>query len=213
MPRHQCHTMIVALNAAAILLSYCAVLASCLAAVIRGEGDGHAAAPRPASHATGLTDIHIPLLDLWSAYVTSFPYRLLLQDNANMLKGQLEQQGKAVDTIIGNMRVLESKLAEAKMKKDTLKARAQSAKSARAINDMVSWQTATTTQNAELACAALAVAMLRCAVWSCCCVVCGAAVRASEVAVASKPGGSGQQMSEARLYTSREANLCLLGVG
>jgi phage shock protein A len=35
------------------------------------------------------------------------------------------------------MRVLEGKLAEAKMKKDTLKARAQSAKSARAINDMV----------------------------------------------------------------------------
>lgn len=54
-----------------------------------------------------------------------------------MLKGQLEQQSRAVDTIIGNMRVLENKLAEAKMKKDTLKARAQSAKSARAINDMV----------------------------------------------------------------------------
>lgn len=59
------------------------------------------------------------------------------QDNAAMLKSQLEQQSKAVDTILGNMRVLESKLAEAKMKKDTLKARAQSAKSARAINDMV----------------------------------------------------------------------------
>lgn len=60
-----------------------------------------------------------------------------LQDNANMLKVQLEQQSKAVDTIISNMRMLESKLAEAKMKKDTLKARAQSAKSASAINDMV----------------------------------------------------------------------------
>ncbi|KAL4428577.1 hypothetical protein ABPG77_008889 [Micractinium sp. CCAP 211/92] len=59
------------------------------------------------------------------------------QDNAAMLKSQLEQQSKAVDTIVGNMRVLENKLAEAKMKKDTLKARAQSAKSARAINDMV----------------------------------------------------------------------------
>lgn len=54
-----------------------------------------------------------------------------------MLKQQLEQQSSAVDTIVGNMRVLEGKLAEAKMKKDTLKARAQSAKSARAINDMV----------------------------------------------------------------------------
>ena len=54
-----------------------------------------------------------------------------------MLKQQLDAQGKAVDTIIGNMRVLEGKLAEAKMKKDTLKARAQSAKSARYINDVV----------------------------------------------------------------------------
>ncbi|PRW58837.1 putative membrane-associated 30 kDa chloroplastic [Chlorella sorokiniana] len=59
------------------------------------------------------------------------------QDNATMLQSQLEQQSKAVDTIIGNMRVLENKLAEAKMKKDTLKARAQSAKSAAAINDMI----------------------------------------------------------------------------
>lgn len=63
--------------------------------------------------------------------------RKAFQDNANMLRGQLDQQSKAVETIVSNMRVLESKLAEAKMKKDTLKARAQSAKSARAINDMV----------------------------------------------------------------------------
>jgi phage shock protein A len=63
--------------------------------------------------------------------------RKAFQDNANMLRGQLDQQSKAVETIVGNMRVLETKLAEAKMKKDTLKARAQSAKSARAINDMV----------------------------------------------------------------------------
>ena len=59
------------------------------------------------------------------------------QENADMLKSQLQQQGGAVETIVGNMRTLESKLAEAKMKKDTLKARAQSAKSARAISDMV----------------------------------------------------------------------------
>lgn len=63
--------------------------------------------------------------------------RKAFQDNADMLASQLEQQKKAVETIVGNMRMLESKLAEAKMKKDTLKARAQSAKSARAINDMV----------------------------------------------------------------------------
>ena len=54
-----------------------------------------------------------------------------------MLVSQLEQQAKAVETIVSNMRTLETKLADAKMKKDTLKARAQSAKSARAINDMV----------------------------------------------------------------------------
>lgn len=63
--------------------------------------------------------------------------RKAFQDNATMLKSQLDQQSKAVETIVGNMRVLEAKLAEAKMKKDTLKARAQSAKSARAITDMV----------------------------------------------------------------------------
>ena len=63
--------------------------------------------------------------------------RKAFQDNANMLRSQLDQQSKAVETLIGNMRVLESKLAEAKLKKDTLKARAQSAKSARAITDMV----------------------------------------------------------------------------
>lgn len=37
--------------------------------------------------------------------------RKSFQDNATMLKQQLEQQGKAVDTLIGNMRVLENKLA------------------------------------------------------------------------------------------------------
>eukprot|EP00889_Picochlorum_renovo_P000821 jgi/Picre1/27851/NNA_000815.t1 len=63
--------------------------------------------------------------------------RKAFQENADMLSSQLDQQAKAVETIVSNMRTLEAKLAEAKMKKDTLKARAQSAKSARAINDMV----------------------------------------------------------------------------
>ncbi|KDD73929.1 PspA/IM30 family protein [Helicosporidium sp. ATCC 50920] len=57
--------------------------------------------------------------------------------NAEMLGQQLQQQGRAVDTIVGNQRVLEAKLAEARLKKDTLKARAQSARSARAIQDML----------------------------------------------------------------------------
>ena len=56
---------------------------------------------------------------------------------AAQLEGQLAQQGKAVSTITGNMRMLEGKLQEARLKKDTLKARAQSARSARQIQDMV----------------------------------------------------------------------------
>lgn len=56
---------------------------------------------------------------------------------ATQLEGQLAQQTKAVSTIMGNMKMLEGKLQEAKLKKDTLKARAQSAKSARQIQDMV----------------------------------------------------------------------------
>ncbi|KAK2079548.1 hypothetical protein QBZ16_001942 [Prototheca wickerhamii] len=56
---------------------------------------------------------------------------------AAQLEGQLAAQGKAVSTITGNMRMLEGKLQEARLKKDTLKARAQSARSARQIQDMV----------------------------------------------------------------------------
>lgn len=56
---------------------------------------------------------------------------------AAQLEGQLEQQGKAVATITANMRMLEGRLQEARLKKDTLKARAQSARSARQIQDMV----------------------------------------------------------------------------
>ena len=63
--------------------------------------------------------------------------RKTFQESAETLSAQLEAQGKAVSTIINNMKTLEGKLAEAKLKKDTLKARAQSAKSAAAINDMI----------------------------------------------------------------------------
>jgi phage shock protein A len=45
------------------------------------------------------------------------------QDNADGLKSQLQQQQQAVDQLLGNTRVLESKLAEARSKKDTLKVR------------------------------------------------------------------------------------------
>ncbi|KAL0340843.1 UNVERIFIED_CONTAM: Membrane-associated protein, chloroplastic [Sesamum radiatum] len=52
----------------------------------------------------------------------------LLNDNANALKAQLDQQKSVVDNLVSNTRLLESKIQEAKSKKDTLKARAQSAK-------------------------------------------------------------------------------------
>jgi hypothetical protein len=50
---------------------------------------------------------------------------------------QLESQAKALDQLIGNTRVLEGKLAEAKSKKDTLKARAASAKTSKQIQEMM----------------------------------------------------------------------------
>jgi phage shock protein A len=46
---------------------------------------------------------------------------------------QLEQQSKAVDQLLGNTREMESKLAEAKSKKETLKARAATAKSTKQV--------------------------------------------------------------------------------
>ncbi|TYI60953.1 hypothetical protein E1A91_D10G140400v1 [Gossypium mustelinum] len=55
-------------------------------------------------------------------------------DNANSLKAQLDQQQTVVDNLVSNTR---SKIQEAKSKKDTLKARAQSAKTATKVNEMV----------------------------------------------------------------------------
>lgn len=50
---------------------------------------------------------------------------------------QLSQQSQAVDQLLGNTREMESKLAEAKSKKETLKARAATAKSTKQIQDMI----------------------------------------------------------------------------
>uniref|UniRef100_A0A2P2LLK5 Membrane-associated 30 kDa protein n=1 Tax=Rhizophora mucronata TaxID=61149 RepID=A0A2P2LLK5_RHIMU len=58
-------------------------------------------------------------------------------DNANALKAQLEQQKGVVDNLVSNTRLLESKIQEARSKKDTLKARAQSAKTATKVNEML----------------------------------------------------------------------------
>ncbi|CAL5364938.1 unnamed protein product [Camellia sinensis] len=61
-------------------------------------------------------------------------------DNANTLKAQLDQQKNVVDNLVSNtrlQRLLESKIQEAKSKKDTLKARAQSAKTATKVSEML----------------------------------------------------------------------------
>ncbi|XP_030528036.1 membrane-associated 30 kDa protein, chloroplastic-like [Rhodamnia argentea] len=58
-------------------------------------------------------------------------------DNASALKAQYDQQKNVVDNLVSNTRLLESKIQEAKSKKDTLKARAQSAKTATKVNEML----------------------------------------------------------------------------
>lgn len=59
------------------------------------------------------------------------------EDNARALKTQLDQQKTVVEKLISNTRLLESKIQEARSKKDTLKARAQSAKTASKVNEML----------------------------------------------------------------------------
>ncbi|MQL80530.1 hypothetical protein Taro_012965, partial [Colocasia esculenta] len=58
-------------------------------------------------------------------------------DNASSLKSQLDQQKGVVENLVSNTRLLESKMQEAKSKKDTLKARAQSARTATKVNEML----------------------------------------------------------------------------
>jgi phage shock protein A len=63
--------------------------------------------------------------------------RKAYQEQADGMKMQLEAQQKAVDQLIANTRVLEGKLAEARSKKDTLKARAASAKTSKQVQEMM----------------------------------------------------------------------------
>ncbi|KAL6957312.1 Membrane-associated 30 kDa protein, chloroplastic [Sarracenia purpurea var. burkii] len=58
-------------------------------------------------------------------------------DNASSLKAQFDQQKNIVENLVSNTRLLESKIQEAKSKKDTLTARAQSAKTATKVNEML----------------------------------------------------------------------------
>ncbi|KAM0977424.1 hypothetical protein ACFX13_020532 [Malus domestica] len=61
-------------------------------------------------------------------------------DNDNTLKSQLDQQKAVIDNLMSNTRLLESKIQEARSKKDTFKARAQSAKTATKMSEM-EWET------------------------------------------------------------------------
>uniref|UniRef100_A0A1D1YEC2 Putative membrane-associated protein, chloroplastic n=1 Tax=Anthurium amnicola TaxID=1678845 RepID=A0A1D1YEC2_9ARAE len=58
-------------------------------------------------------------------------------DNASSLKTQLDQQKGVVENLVSNTRLLESKIQEARSKKDTLKARAQSARTATKVSEML----------------------------------------------------------------------------
>lgn len=59
------------------------------------------------------------------------------QENADSMQVNLEAQKEAVEKLIANTRFLEAKMAEAKSKKDTLKARAASAKTNKQVQDLV----------------------------------------------------------------------------
>ncbi|BAU41051.1 PspA/IM30 family protein [Leptolyngbya sp. O-77] len=63
--------------------------------------------------------------------------RKTYQDTADALKGQIEQQSGIVAQMKQNMIMLESKLAEAKTKKDLYIARARSAKASERLNEMI----------------------------------------------------------------------------
>jgi len=63
--------------------------------------------------------------------------RKTYQDTADALKGQIEQQAGIVAQMKKNMIMLESKLAEAKTKKDLYIARARSAKASERLNEMI----------------------------------------------------------------------------
>ncbi|XP_074343311.1 membrane-associated protein VIPP1, chloroplastic-like [Apium graveolens] len=63
--------------------------------------------------------------------------RKTLADNATAMKMQVDQQKGVVNNLVSKTRLLESKIQEAKSKKDTLKARAQSAKTATELNGIL----------------------------------------------------------------------------
>lgn len=63
--------------------------------------------------------------------------RKTFEGNAAAMRPQLQAQRKAMEQLNANIRMLENKLSEAKNKKETLKARAATAKSSKQIQEMV----------------------------------------------------------------------------
>ncbi|UPR00867.1 PspA/IM30-like protein [Chloropicon primus] len=64
--------------------------------------------------------------------------RKTFEDSATSLRTQLDSQRTVLQKLLNDTKTLENKVAEAKSKKDTLKARAQSAKASRALSDLTS---------------------------------------------------------------------------
>lgn len=63
--------------------------------------------------------------------------RKAFADNAKSLKSQLDQQVSVSERILSSTRILEGKIYEARNKKDLLKARAQSAKTSKEVNEVL----------------------------------------------------------------------------
>jgi phage shock protein A len=74
--------------------------------------------------------------------------RKTYQETAKALSGQVEQQTVIVNQLKQNMRVLESKIADAKTKKDMYIARARSARASEKLNELVGSISASGTVNA-----------------------------------------------------------------
>lgn len=67
------------------------------------------------------------------------PAHVLPAPTADTLKLQADAQAKATEQLTASVRMLEAKINEARNKKETLKARAASAKTSKAIQELVSW--------------------------------------------------------------------------
>jgi len=69
-------------------------------------------------------------------------------DVSNDLKTQLDTQASSIDSLYNGMQTLESKIMEAKAKKDQLVARTRTAESTQKVNDMLSGVSGTTSMDA-----------------------------------------------------------------